>query len=230
MKLPRLPAWLTSIFGGPMTSGDARRWAAATTLRELCDLTEQWLTGRIASQPGYCGPVDVDDADDLRDALVALNRVGFLTNSSQEGFEPDRDPDDPGDPDEELWYQRAAVTGFATPDTAAWLAGIIAGTGFVLIDHPCKTSRWHRALPGVIVTWWESLNGGSSITHFGRQASRTVIAGEMYDGCSDAAIAEVCAARQVTVYDPDPGRNELWPFLYGAAEARLNDALWGVNR
>jgi hypothetical protein len=40
---------------------DRGRWADAASLADLARLTEAWLTGEVASQPGYHGPVDVDE-------------------------------------------------------------------------------------------------------------------------------------------------------------------------
>ncbi len=196
----------------PLTPTDAGIWAQARTLEDLCELTGAWLSGRLDSQPGYHGTVDVDDAPDLRDALIALNRVGFLTNTSQDGF-------DGTGYDGAHWVQVAAVSGFADVHTVEWLWDVMANSGhrFNVVTVRCKTSPWwRRPVPGIGVTWRD----GRTTCAFGRQASRNVIAGELYDGCSDAAIDALCAAYQVTVYDWTPGFNEMWPILLRAAEAR----------
>jgi hypothetical protein len=43
---------LAGRLSGPLTREDRPRWQAARTRAYLCDLTAQWLEGRIASQPG----------------------------------------------------------------------------------------------------------------------------------------------------------------------------------
>ncbi len=200
-----------------MTRADARRWAAATTLEDLCTLTAQWLAGTIATQPGYYGPVDVDPAPDLREALIALNEAGFLTNSSQEGcVEPSADGS--------VLYQVAAVTGFASAATTAWLEEVIDETPFTLFVNDCARSPWHRRSAGEVVTWRsENADGtspGEDYTWFGGQLGRSTIAGELYDGCSRAAIDAVCAARQVTIFAAEPPGNELWKHLLDVATDR----------
>lgn len=198
---------------GPLLDADKPAWAAARTLHDLCELTAQWLEGRIQSQPGYFGPVDVDEAPYLREALIALNRAGFLTYGSQEGYEPSHGPAPAGGE----WYQLASVTGFAARDTVDWLTRALDGTPYEVFAHPCKTSRWwRRALPGVTVTWWD----GRRHTRFGHQMGEATIAG-CYSGCSDAAVDVVCAALQVTIYDSTPGPNDLWPTLAAAVATEV---------
>lgn len=195
---------------GPLTAQDRPMWEAARTLPDLGELTAWWLEGRIASQPGYYGPVDVDedDAPGLTDTLIALNRGGLVTYGSQAGF-------DGHGYDGAHWRLHAAVCGFAAPDTARRLTAALAGTRFVIRQWGCKRGDAFTRTDRVGVTFRE----GSQYTSFG-QLTDGVIAGELYPGCDDAAIDAVRAARQVTIYDPRAGDNELWLALRAATETR----------
>jgi uncharacterized protein DUF6919 len=206
--------------GHPLTRRDRPLWAAAAGLDDLGQLTAAWLDGSIASQPGYYGPCDVDedDAPGLTDTLILLNQAGFVTHGSQAGY------DGPGY-DGAHWQQMAAVEGLAAPHTYDWLCDALTGTRFGVLAWPCKARPWHRAGAGVPVTFRE----GQAYTTFGSQVGEVTIAGELYDGCGTAAIAAACAATQVTVYDPEPGRNDLWPALAAAAarQLRRRAPVWG---
>lgn len=192
---------------GPLLAEDAPTWAAAQSLLDLAELTAQWLEGRIKSQPGYYGPVDVDevDAPGITAALVACNRAGFLTNDSQAGFEGHGQ-------DGARWTQLAAVTGFMYDEPADRLVERITADGRFLIH------RDTNGAVGVAVT----CRDGEQYTWYGRELDTDTIAEEMYGDCSDAAIIDVCCTDQVTVWDPVPGRNELWQFLAETHNAILN--------
>lgn len=195
---------------GPLTRADRPLWASTRTLPDLAELTAQWLEGRIASQPGY-GRVDVheDDAPDLTTALIALNRAGYLTNDSQAGYDGEGY-------DGAHWQQVAAVTGFASWATVDWLADALVDTGFRIIARPCRT-RWQWPDPGVVVTYRD----GVPVAEYGRQLDAPTIADLLYEGCGDAAIEAVCAAMQVTIYDPEPASNCLWSVLRAVAGRQL---------
>lgn len=187
-----------------MSAADEAQWAQAGSLDDLCALTVRWLTGDIASQPGYCGRVDVDedDASGLTDTLIALNRAGMLTNNSQAGW------DGPGY-DGAHWQQYAAVDGFANTATVEWLCDVTAGTGLVV--------RFDGG--GQPVTFRE----GEEFTWFGRERSGRDLRDEWtgFGICGVGAVEDVVAAFAVVVFDPAPGRNDrLWPLLRGAAERR----------
>lgn len=68
-----------------MSPQEEALWANARTLAEVAELVARWLAGEIAFQPGYSGPVDVDEdlAPGMTAALIAVNRAGFLTDQSQ---------------------------------------------------------------------------------------------------------------------------------------------------
>lgn len=201
--------------GHPLTRRDRPLWAAAASLADLGELTAAWLEGAIASQPGYYGRCDVDedDAPGLTDTLILLNRAGYVTNGSQAGY------DGPGY-DGGHWQQLAAVEGLAARHTYDWLCDALTGTRFGLLAWPCKARPWHRAGAGITVTFRD----GQPYTTFGTQLGEATLAGDLYDGCGDDAIAAACAALQVTIYDPEPGPNDLWPVLADAAAWQLQHA------
>lgn len=98
------------MFGPRMPRGDRRMWAEARTLGDLGELMALWLEGKISSRPGYqprCGPDE--ETQHLIPTLAALNRAGFLTDSSQPGIN-ERGFDG------SWWEQRAWVEGFLADD------------------------------------------------------------------------------------------------------------------
>jgi hypothetical protein len=46
----------------------------------------------------------------------------------------------------------------------------------------------------------------------------------LYGGCGDGAVDALLDAWQVMVYDPQPGRNDLWLALRAAAKQRIGVA------
>lgn len=89
-----------------MPEADKAVWAEARSLAAVAARTARWLTGELAGQPGYCGPVDVDEdtAPGMTQVLIACKLAGFLTENSQAGS------DEPGY-DGAGWRQVAAVDG-----------------------------------------------------------------------------------------------------------------------
>jgi hypothetical protein len=185
-------------------SRDRGRWTAATTLADLCRLTVGWLTGEIAAQPGYHGPVDVDEdqAPGLTAALVALCRAGMVTRNSQAGFIG-------SGADGARWVQHAAVTGYA--DTDAWyrLVQAMDDTRYQVLAHVVRPLR-HRGRPGVVVTWRD----GRPHTEFGAQLAPGQVRADLDGAGRPAVMAAVCAL-QVTIWDPTVGANTLWTHLTG---------------
>lgn len=181
-------------------------WANARTMSDLCDLTERWLLGLVRFQPSYPAPVDVDEgeAPGLTGALVALNRAGYLTDSSQAGF-------DGLGYDGAHWRCHAAVSGFTDTVTVDRITKALGNTRFKMISNPVHRG-WRRRFPGVPATIRES----AVLAVSGRQLSAQEVA-DIYDGCHQQAIDAVCAAQRVTVYDPRPGANDLWFALRDAA-------------
>ena len=185
-----------------MSRADAHLWESATTLPELGELTAQWLEGRIASQPDYAPGYGPDpETEDLIPVLTAANRAGYVTIGSQPG-------EDCTGYDGAHWRQRAAVEGFADDRTLerlwAWMA---------------------TAAPEVTVTWSKPTAWSVSVTEregrrytgFGTVMSAAQIE-DAYAECSPPAIAALQEAWQVTIVDPEWGRNDrLWLALAGFA-------------
>lgn len=192
-----------------MSRQDRDRWASARTLADLGELTARWLEGTVASQPGYCGPSDIEDPA-LVPLLATLNRSGFVTTGSQIG--------ECGDG----WEQRAAVEGFASRLTAQTLAEAADCAGMIAVLHPAGSlPRW-RYRYGKSVT--VARVNGEHCTAFGVQVSRCHIRSPHlgYGICHPDAVRDLCSACQVTLIDPDWGRPDaLWTALAGAVTAPL---------
>ena len=178
---------------------DQRRWADTASLMGLCELTVGWLNGEIRWCPGYTGPVDVDDVPGLRECLVSANERGFLTVDSQQGYEG---PGAGG-----TWVQHAGVTGFAGERLATRLVRAARHDGYEAYVRD-------SGMDPITVTDWNGL----SHTAYGWVDAKT-IAKYLFPGVGRTALREVTAAAQVTIVDPDPGFNDLWPWLTGALRA-----------
>lgn len=170
-------------------------WAAADSLPDLTDLTVRWLTGDIATQPGYLGLVDVDEdqAPGLTAALIAVNRAGILTSSSQAGVT------EPG------WVQHAWLSAYAPRDRADALIEAARAAGY-----GARRVTWFRR--PVAVTFQD----GRPFT-VDRRTSRVYLLGSLYPWVGEGAWDDLCRVVQVGVWDPIPGRNTLWGWLRGYA-------------
>jgi hypothetical protein len=196
-----------------MSRHDAALWQYARTMADLGELVACWLEGSVASQPGYCGPSDIEDPA-LVPLLARLNRSGFVTTGSQIGEIIEGDGGTRAE-------QRAAVEGFAGPEMTSALilaaddAGVIA-----IVRDPASLPRWrYRYDRAVTVT---TVNG-RRMTGFGVQVPRSHIRSPVlgYGICHPDAVRALCEAWQVTVIDPEPGRNDtLWPALARALERK----------
>jgi hypothetical protein len=186
-----------------MRRSDRHRWAAARDMTDLGELTAQWLEGAIGETPNYLGPPDPETFE-LVPVLAAANRAGFLTYGSQPGF-------DGTGFDGVRWMQRAAVEGFASAYTTMRLDSAATRAGLKVIWHnPKRLPRRRTSYDGSLTTTWRD---GKPYTSFGYTLSKHDLRWE-YGGCSRAAVRAVCSAWQVTIADPEPGRNDrLWPAL-----------------
>lgn len=186
---------------------------------DLGELTAGWLAGRVPAQPGYGGTVDVDeeDAPGLTRALVALNRAGFVTNGSQAGF-VGGDRSGCGT----FWRAHAFVAGLIHPhrdDLVHSLHSTITPQGFEVLAFHGTRRTWFRRGASVVVTTRDDGRGEYPNTGLSQMGGSTVA--DLYQWCSDDLIDLACDAWQINVYDPEPGRNELWPALWAwAARAK----------
>ena len=180
---------------------DRRRWAAAQTLPELADLMALWLEGELSMWPGYDDGAD-EETTALIPTLSAANRGGFLTDQSQPGW------DGPGF-DGLRWEQRAAVSGLIADEDFLELLRIrqackAAGL-LVLLSHP----RHRPQGQGVTGT----IRGGRDYTVFGEHMPPRIVR-HIWQGISRHALDQVVDAWQLTLVDPEYGRNDrLWPLL-----------------
>ncbi|MFF7258609.1 DUF6919 domain-containing protein [Streptomyces microflavus] len=186
-----------------MSRADKRRWRSAENLQELGHLVASWLIGDLASQPGYqpnCGPDE--ETQHLIPVLVAVNRLGFVTDGSQPAFAG-------YGYDNHWWEQRAAVSGVVDdPQLRDRLVAAAEVAGLTVVQHD-MTPRRHAE--GVPVT--RSL--GRARTHFGRflpvRDLRTVWQPEII---GRRTFEKVAAAWQLTLIDPEWGRDDvLWEAL-----------------
>lgn len=179
---------------------ERRAWRSAHTLQDLCHLTNQWLTGQIRTQPGYYGPVDIDTAPRLLDALTALNHAGMLTRSSQAGWATT------------TTHGCAAVEGFAHPDTVSHLTAALNDTPYSVETHP-RPRGWRADRRQVPVAWV----GADVATEFGGFGPARDIRRQL-DGAGHYAVEEAVAALQVVIWDGLPGRNTIWADLAEALD------------
>ena len=187
-----------------MSLADRRSWRSARTLTDLGQLMAAWLEGRIGSRPGYasrCGPDP--ETTGLTGTLAAACRSGYITESSQPGI-----PAEAGF-DGAAWRQRAAVGGLVGDQRLAGLLREQAETaGLTVIVHHTTRPTTSPAR-GMTVTE----RNGRPYTAFGARLDRADLATN-WSGIHRAAMRQVTDAWQITVVDPDWGRNDrLWPLL-----------------
>ncbi|MEV6840043.1 hypothetical protein AB0N17_37065 [Streptomyces sp. NPDC051133] len=195
---------------GRRRHSEVRAWQSARTLEDVAVLTAQWLRGLLLFHPnGHRGGPDPETLP-LADVLAAANGVGILTHQSQPGelaaFH--------GRP----WRQRAFVTAFvADPALARALYARAAGAGLVVrVYRPGSRIAENGKRDAVDVTVW----GSRVNTGIGDWVSPRAVR-RILPGCDRQAVHEVAAAWQVTLIDPEWGRNTvLWPLL-----SRFTDAL-----
>ena len=186
-----------------MSGRDKRRWRSAAGLHDLGSLVASWLIGDIASQPGYqpnCGPEE--ETQHLIPVLVAVNRLGYVTDSSQPGFAG-------YGYDHHWWEQRAAVSGLVDdPQLRDRLVAAAELAGLTVVQHDMRPRRHAEGVP---VT--RSL--GHVYTAFGRflpvRDLRTIWPPQII---GRRAFDKVTGAWQLTLIDPKWGRDDaLWEAL-----------------
>lgn len=181
-----------------MNAAETEHWRAARTLADLGEVTALFLEGKIGETPTHGGPPDPETAE-LTAVLAACNRAGFVTTMSQ-----------PGVPvDEHGSAQRADVSGFASNRTFAALTAAVADMD--LIITACRAPHEeHGWGPFTTIT----LDYGEEFSWDGGALSRTELEYHYEDTCHPDAVRELCDAWQVTLIDPQWGRNDLlWPPL-----------------
>ncbi|MFD8992285.1 DUF6919 domain-containing protein [Streptomyces goshikiensis] len=186
-----------------MSRADKRRWRSAENLPDLGHLVASWLIGDLASLVGYqpnCGPDE--ETQHLIPVLVAVNRLGFVTDSSQPGFAGTGH-------DNHWWEQRAAVSGLVDdPELRDRLVAAAEVAGLTVVQHDMRPRRHAEGVP-------VTRRLGTVHTRFGRflpvRDLRTVWQPEII---GRRAFEQVTTAWQVTLIDPQWGRDEvLWEAL-----------------
>lgn len=180
---------------------DRRRWKAAHTFTDLCQLMALWAEGEIKTWPGHDGEPDPETAD-LIPTLAACNRAGYLTTQSQPGVIG------PGF-DGLLWEQRAAVEGLITDEQLlARLRSAAEAAGLTVIVHGGGRSVGPKK--GVTGT---RRDGRDYTAGFGMKLARRHLSCQ-WPVISRDAFREVSDAWQLTIVDPVWGRDDrLWKVL-----------------
>lgn len=164
-------------------------WPAVRTLADMGELTARWLEGLDHTYPSYNGPIDPETAP-VAAELAAINRLGFVTDFSQPGMYGDDH------------CQRAAVSGFCTPEVAESLARGCAASVLIALDF---APSWTDDL-FIPVT----LIDGEPLT-FGRQRNDDDYIALCFEGTHPDGVRSLQEAYQVLVVDPAWGRNDmLW--------------------
>ncbi|MFF8414691.1 DUF6919 domain-containing protein [Streptomyces omiyaensis] len=198
-----------------MSSADMRRWRTATTLTDLGSLTASWLLGDIASQAGYtpnCGPDE--ETGPLVPILVAVNRLGFLTDDSQPGC-------DATGTGGEKWLQRAAVTGLIDDTVLAGRLTAAAEEAGLLVLN--RGLAFDGNLDGIVVTQVD----GKDYTTYGRPMTPEALRVTWPERIiGRTAFTRVTQAWQLTLVDPEWGPSgRLWEVLASVVRRYRLDAV-----
>jgi hypothetical protein len=174
---------------------ERERWYQPLDLAQLGELTARWLEGETWS-PWQTGSPPSDETEPLAEALAEMNRLGFVTIESQPGV---------GDP---RWPQRAHVDGLCNEEVADRLAGLSLGSDLVVITHYPRVEATYE-IP-------VSLEDGRTCTI----AAGAMPADGLWADMHAETVRAVADAWQVTVLDPQWGRNDL---LWEAVRRALRD-------
>ncbi len=172
-------------------------WADARTLDDLGELTARWLEGAVARQPGYGGPVDTDEvlAPGMTAILAACNRAGYVTTNSQAGSA--------------RYDMTADVHGFTYPG-ATWPQ---------LLPDRFDVTVWTEPPPVLDDAEAEAAAIAWQANHSGYPGMDAEDIDVWFSDCHPDALAAAHGAWQVTVWDPTPDSNDLWPALAAALGA-----------
>ncbi|MFD3700691.1 DUF6919 domain-containing protein [Streptomyces sp. NPDC058646] len=186
-----------------MSHTDRTLWRSAESLQDLGDRMVLWLTGAIASAPGLIPRYGPDpETEHLVPVLAGLNRAGLVTVDSQPGLD---ECDATGH-----WRQRAGVRGFVDDIVllrrlvaAADEAGLRVALHTVVAAGPCPD--------GFVVTTLD----GHPLTDFGVHEGYEVLESTWPRRLiGPGAHAAVVRAAQLTIVDPEYGRDDLlWSTL-----------------
>ena len=183
-----------------MKRAERKLWKTARTLADLGELMAQWLEGDLRSRPGYYGPTDLDSTE-LTALCVDLCRAGVVTFESQGAQTWEDDYAGVG-------RARVFIEAFVGDEHLGGLRDVCRDAGLTLIAHRTPPRRWFGSfrstgadeIPVV-------LHGERTALSVGSPIDRRYV-DLMWDGVSDEAYDAVAAAWQVTIIDPEWGRND----------------------
>lgn len=190
------------------TRRDRRQWRAARTLADLGQLMARWIEGELQTAPHYYGPTDLDTPE-LTALCAALCRAGYLTVNSQTADVWEWD--DRG----RTLRARTYLDGFAEHATLTRLRAACAGTGLMLLAHRTPPRRWFRRHPDTDSVPVVTDTTGREYRTLGGPVPRRYVAMTWPTHRAGGpavhpdAQRAVLAAWQVTIIDPEWGRNEL---------------------
>lgn len=179
-------------------SDRAPEFAQARNPQQLADAVIGFLRGSIGWTPTHLGSPD-PETEQIADALVRINQLGFITDGSQPGMS------------NEHGIQRAWVDGFCDRDTADRIDRSLASSE--LVTFTIKTNR--ESFASLPVT---RSSDGTPFTWAGRYYYPD-FQGNYENGTTlDEWLR---SSVFVTVIDPVWGRNDvLWPRLVEALAGR----------
>lgn len=181
------------------------RWRDAQSLRDLGDLTADWLEGKVLSHP-ICWPRRGPDAETqaLTPVLARANRAGLVTDASQPGVAGETGPSG------ETWRQRAAVQGWMAPEQACDLECAALSEGFRVVRH----TTLRRRLDSPSSEWIDvTMKGDDVVTGFGQQPYVHDLR-HWLSRCGRGAIEGLLGAHLVAVASSEYGHDDrVWDLL-----------------
>lgn len=170
------------------------RWAEARTFGDLGELTAQFAEGALRYHPNGHSDGPDEETSEIGLSLAAVNRAGCVTLQSQPGC------------DEVWWRQRAAVEMLVVdPAIRERLRAGCERAGLLYTET--RPRRWRRDYGTAETVSEHRVNGvWQPGTGFGATDTRGHISEDLAG--SDAAVYAARHAWQVTVIDPEWGRND----------------------
>ncbi|MDN5917826.1 MAG: hypothetical protein L0I76_22470 [Pseudonocardia sp.] len=198
-----------------MSRSDRRVWAEPVTLAGLGEVTARWLEREVTSQPGYQPGWGPDtETEPLIPVLARACRAGFVTDGSQPGVD-ELDRPYLGGPGPR-YQQRATVEGFCDQATAERIRAAAEAAGLLVLDV-VPADVWRYDYSGCVDV---TRCGDTPVTSFGGRPTWRDLEVTRFAECNDTMLEVLCRAHQVTVIDPQWGRDDLlWPTLDQALDS-----------